>query len=195
MKLRKLIAMFGLAIGLCAAFASRAQAQCGLSLQQHGNRTAFAATMSSAGNQSNMPATASIAQDSPVNDTHDDTTIVGLWDVKFISENQVVDEGFDQYHSDGLEILNDTPPPATGNVCLGVYEKTGARTLKLKHPSWIYDSTNTTVIGQAIILENVKLDRGGRTFTGTFTVQLRDLFGNSLGPDITGQLKGDRITP
>lgn len=193
MKSTKLIAMFGLAIGLCAAFASRAQAQCGLSLQQHGSRAALAAATPFAGNESTLPATASIGQEPDGGRVN--ATIVGLWDVKFISENQVVDEGFDQYHSDGLEILNDTPPPATGNVCLGVYEKTGERTLKLRHPSWIFDSTNTTVIGRATILEKVSLDRGGRTFTGTFTVQLRDLFGNSLGPDITGQLKGTRITP
>ena len=193
MKTTKLIFMFCLVAGLCAAFASRAEAQCGLSMR-HGNGHAALNAAALAGSQPTIPATASIAQEPSSNDG-DDATIVGLWDVKFISEGQIVDEGFDQYHSDGLEILNDTPPPATGNVYLGVYEKTGARTLKLRHPSWLFDATNTTVIGRATILENVKLDRGGRTFTGTFTVQLRDLFGNSLGPDITGQLKGDRITP
>jgi hypothetical protein len=121
--------------------------------------------------------------------------ITGLWDLQFISDNQVVDEGFDQYHSDGTEILNDTPPPAAGNVCLGVWAKTGGRTLKLRHPSWIYDPTNTTVIGTATILEQITLDNDGNSFTGTFTVQLRDLSGNSLGPDLTGQLEATRITP
>jgi hypothetical protein len=193
MKLTKLIAMFSLAVGLCAALASRAEAQCGLSLQQ-GSRAALAAAASLASGASGVQKAEVKDAGAAVTDVGD-ATIVGLWDVKFISDNQVVDEGFDQYHSDGLEILNDTPPPATGNVCLGVYEKTGPRTIKLRHPSWIYDQTNTTVIGRATILENVKLDKGGHTFTGTFTVQLRDLFGNPLGPDLTGELKGDRITP
>ena len=195
MKLTKLIYVACLVIGFCAASASRANAQCGVSLH-HGNggHASLTAAATVGGNQLTMPANATIAQE-PVPGDKDGATIVGLWDVKFISEGQVVDEGFDQYHSDGLEILNDTPPPATGNICLGVYENTGARTIKLRHPSWIYDPTNTTVIGRATILENIKLDRGGRTFTGTFTIQFTDLFGNSLGPDFTGQLKGDRITP
>lgn len=186
MKATKLIAMLGLVIGLSALCTSRAQAQCGLSLQ-HG-RPIFTTAPLAADTKGAAP------KGSP-DDSAGDATIVGLWDVRFISENQVIDEGFDQYHSDGLEILNDTPPPATGNVCLGVYEKTGARTIKLKHPSWIYDSTNTVVIGRATILENIKLDKGARTFTGTFTIQLRDLVGNPLAPDITGDLSANRITP
>ena len=106
-----------------------------------------------------------------------------------------VDEGFDQYHSDGMEILNDSVPPITGNVCLGVYAKTGLNTIKLRHPSWIYDGTNTIVIGRATILEKVTLDRFARSFKGTFTIQFRDLAGNQLAPDFSGQLRGDRITP
>ena len=144
-----------------------------------------------------LPAMTAIAREweDPIEDSPNISTIVGLWDVKFIADNQVVDEGFDQYHSDGTEILNDTPPPATGNVCLGVYENTGPRTLSLKHPSWLYDPTNAFVIGRVTILERITLDRGGRSFTGTFTVQFRDLSGNTFAPDLTGQLKADRITP
>jgi len=185
MKSTKTTVMFGLVIGLCAAFASRADAQCGVSLRP--NQSAFARALP-------MPAERAVPQESATQ-KGEEATIVGLWDVKFIAENQVVDEGYDHYHSDGTEILNDTPPPAAGNVCLGVYEKTGPRTLKLKHPSWIYDGTNTIVIGRATILENITVDRGGRSFRGTFTIQFRDLSGNSLGPDFTGQLRGDRITP
>jgi hypothetical protein len=58
--------------------------------------------------------------------------IVGLWKITFTSGGQVVDQGFDAWHSDGLEVLNDTPPPATGNVCLGVFAQTGHCTFKLK---------------------------------------------------------------
>jgi hypothetical protein len=187
MRSTKFITMFGILVGLCAASASRAQAQCGLAMQ-HG-RSALAPAAVSLATPAAADAGAVHKADAG------EATIVGLWDVKFTSDNQVVDEGYDVYHSDGTEILNDTVPPATGNVCLGVYEKSGARSLKLTHPSWIFDATNTTVIGRAIILENVTLDKGGRTFSGTFTVQLRDLFGNPLGPDITGQLHGDRVTP
>jgi hypothetical protein len=186
MKTTKLIAMFGIAVGLCTAFASRTAAQCGVSLN-HNNQVAFRAA---------LPL---IEERTTVQDAApqkgEEVTIVGLWDVKFLFEGQVVDEGFDQYHSDGTEILNDTPPPATGNVCLGVYAKTGTNTLKLRHPSWIYDPTNTMVIGRATILERITLDRFGRSFRGNFTIQFRDLAGNPLAPDFSGQLRGDRITP
>lgn len=187
MKSIKLIAMSALVIALGAAFESRAEAQCGLSLKA--NQAGFAATRPIF----SRPILGDPDPRLKANDTEE--TIVGLWDIKFISDNQVVDEGFDQYHSDGTEILNDTAPPPTGNVCLGVYQNTGPRSLKLRHPSWIFDPTNTFAVGRATILENVTVDKGGRTFTGTFRVQLTDLDGNSLGPDLTGDLKGDRITP
>jgi hypothetical protein len=51
------------------------------------------------------------------------------------------------------------------------------------------------VIGTATIFEVITLDDGGDSFEGTFTVQLRDLSGNPLGPDLAGDLKADRITP
>ena len=188
MKSTKLIPMFGLVIGLCAAFTSRANAQCGVSVvQRQGGQVAFA-TMRQVPDERETGHAAIQPQGNP-------PTLVGLWDLQFISDGQLVDEGFDQYHDDGTEILNDTPPPSAGNVCLGVWAKTGVRTLKLKHPSWIYDPTNTTVIGTATILEQITLDDDGNSFTGTFTVQLRDLSGNSLGPDLTGQLEATRITP
>jgi hypothetical protein len=183
--MRARIAMFGFVIGLYAVFAASANAQCGVSL--NGDRPVF------------PQRSAFQEMRAPIQEAGDpfasDATIVGLWDVKFISDNVVVDEGFDQYHSDGTEILNDTPPPATGNVCLGIYKTPATRSIKLRHPSWIYDPTNTFVIGRATILEQITLDRGGNSFTGTFTIQFRDLDGNPIAPDFSGQLRGDRITP
>lgn len=192
MKRTRIIAMVGLAIGLCTAFAARTDAQCGVSLNNR-NQMVFRTALPTAPLPTIEVRTS--AQDMPLQKGEEPPTIVGLWDVKFLFEGQIVDEGFDQYHSDGTEILNDTPPPATGNVCLGVYAKTGPNSLKLRHPGWIYDATNTFVIGRATILENITLDRRGRTFKGTFTVQFRDLAGNELAPDFSGQLKGERITP
>jgi hypothetical protein len=105
--------------------------------------------------------------------------IVGLWDIKFMDGSQVVDEGFDAWHSDGTETLNDTPPPVTGNVCLGVWTQTGRNTFKLKHPSWVYDeATNTQIVGQAIIRETVTVSRDGNSFSGTSTIDIIDTFGN-----------------
>lgn len=192
----KLMTMSGFLILLFTAIGSSANAQCVFSFGRNGTAVNATSAMTKRIATTNATKKKAIAENrSDPSIAEDNPTITGLWDLQFIADDQVVDEGFDQYHSDGTEILNDTPPPSAGNVCLGVWAKTGVRTLKLKHPSWIYDPTNTTVIGTATILEQVTLDSDGNSFAGTFTVQLRDLSGNSLGPDLTGQLQATRITP
>ena len=121
-------------------------------------------------------------------------SIVGLWDIKFLSGSQVVDEGFDAWHADGMETLNDTTPPVAGNVCLGVWTQTGRNTFKLKHPSWTYDTlTNTQIVGQAIIRETVSVSRDGNSFSGSYTIDFIDTFGNPLD-HLEGQVKATRIT-
>ncbi len=180
--------IFAVSLALSLAVTTAATAQCLFSFK-HGSASIVT---------SPFKAHTSARDDGPspnAQSNADISSITGLWHIQFLSGGQVVDEGFDQYHADGNEILNDTPPPAAGNICLGVWSKTGARSLKLKHPSWIYDPTNTFVIGTATILENVTIDHTGNSFTGTFTVQLRDLDGNPLGDDLTGQIQAERITP
>ena len=186
--------LFGLVIGFYVVFAGNANAQCLMTL--NGDRPAFPNRSAFQEMRSQMLTELRAPKEEPDGVVASDSaTIVGLWDVKFLVDNEVVDEGFDQYHSDGTEILNDTPPPATGNVCLGVYKMPATTSIKLKHPSWIYDPTNTFVIGRATILETITVDRSNGFFTGTFTVQIRDLNGNPIAPDFSGQLRGDRITP
>jgi hypothetical protein len=121
--------------------------------------------------------------------------IVGLWDVTFTSAGQVYDEGFDQYHSDGLEIMNDITPPSGGNVCLGVWVNTGPKDYTLKHPFWIFDS-NGNLIGRGNLEEKLTLDAGDNSYAGTFTFQFRDLKGNPIPsmPDVSGTLSAQRIT-
>ncbi len=125
---------------------------------------------------------------------HDDRepSIVGLWKVAFLQGGQVIDQGFDAWHADGTETLNDYVPPTTGNVCLGVWEKTGVRTFKLKHFSWNYDA-NGTAIGIVVIHELVKLDKSGNSYRGTVTVDVYDLNETLLFQD-TGELPGRRLT-
>src|SRR5438132_8523437 len=106
MKSTKLTVMFMAAVASCAALATSTKAQCGFA--RH-NLSALSLPLASA-------AANTTTQDLRP-PSSEEQTIVGLWDVKFISDNQLFDEGFDQYHSDGTEILNDIPPPASGNVC------------------------------------------------------------------------------
>jgi len=186
MKATRLVTLFSLAISLGLTFTSRANAQCALQMGKGHTLTALRPMMGAAN---------TLNANAPKPDKDVDPTIVGLWDIKFMVDNYVVDEGFDQYHGDGLEILNDTAPPPTGNVCLGVYEKTDGRSIHLKHPSWIFDTDNATLIGKATILEDISVEKHGHTFAGTFTVKLTDLFGNPIAPDVIGQVTGERITP
>lgn len=132
----------------------------------------------------------------PTTKKDDDASIVGFWHVLFVSGGQVFDEGYDQWHSDGLEVLNDNalPVPAngTGNVCLGVYKKTGPRTYKSKHPAWIFDATGT-LVGTTVILETLIVDRSGNHYSGSFEWINYDLNGN-VTSDTKGELKAERIT-
>ena len=125
------------------------------------------------------------------NENEKGPSIVGLWKIAFSSGGQVVDQGFDLWTSDGTEILNDTTPPAEGNVCLGVWEKVGPRTFQLYHPSWTFDA-NGNLTGTAIIREVVTLDRKGQSFSGTSTIDFIDLDNNNVG-HLDGQVQATRI--
>jgi hypothetical protein len=119
-------------------------------------------------------------------------SIVGLWNVTFVSGGQTVDQGFDQWNLGGTEILNDTPPPATGNVCLGVWAQIGQLSYKLNHPSWTFDSAGN-LNGTVVIREQVVLDPRGNNFAGAFTYYVYDLNGNLLDR-VNGKITGTRIT-
>ena len=119
-------------------------------------------------------------------------SIVGYWYTQYLADGQLIDDGFDAWMSDGMEILNDSPMPASGAVCLGVWQKTAPYTYVLKHPTWIFDDTNTNLIGVAILRTQVTLDASGNSFKGQVTIDAYDLMGNSLGEE-TADLAGERI--
>jgi hypothetical protein len=123
-------------------------------------------------------------------------SIVGLWHVFFVSGGQPFDEGFDEWHSDGTEVLNDTAPPqpanGAGTVCLGVYKKIAPATYKLRHPFWSFDA-NGNLAGSGVILETVTVDEDGDNYHGTFTFDQFNLSGNLIF-EATGELNAKRIT-
>ncbi|HUI41878.1 MAG TPA: hypothetical protein VL523_07910 [Terriglobia bacterium] len=123
-------------------------------------------------------------------------SIVGLWNVTFYSGGQVFDQGFDQWHSDGTEILNDNAPPlpanGTGNMCLGVFKQTGPQAYKLRHPFWIVDA-NGNLAGSGFYVEKVTVGSGGNRYTGSFDFQEFDLNG-VLIYEATGIIAAQRIT-
>jgi hypothetical protein len=120
------------------------------------------------------------------------TSIVGLWQVNFVSGGQIVDQAFEAFHSDNTEIMVDTSAPASDNVCIGVWAQTNGNTIKLNHPSWTFDS-NGNLNGTATIRTTVTAGPHANTFAGTFTVDVFDLAGNKI-LHLAGTVTGKRIT-
>jgi hypothetical protein len=138
----------------------------------------------------------SIGEDDQGNAVDVDDSIVGLWDVRFLlPTGELIDEGFDQFHSDGLEILNDNgaPQPANGagTVCLGVFKKSGRGVYRLRHPFWIIDERGD-LSGTGVFLETIILN-DHRTFHGVFIAVSYDLSGHETSR-VEGNLEAQRIT-
>jgi len=131
--------------------------------------------------------------------------MVGLWHLLFIAEGNtgaglppdgtVVDNGLSEWHSDGTEATLDSRPPATGDVCLGVWKQVGPRHYMLNHFGIAFDPTTdpNTPLGYAHIPQDIVISRDGKTFTGTFVIDQYDATGNLL-VEIKGKLVGTRIT-
>ena len=137
--------------------------------------------------------------------------IVGFWKVTFTAEGNgkegpqddtPIDSGYVQWHSDGTEIMNSGRPPQNGDICLGVWEKTGRSRYKLNHfaNGNVIDPNDPTVIGPpggpTQIVEDIILSRDGNHYTGMFTLDAYDTpaNGNKLLAHIIGVITATRIT-
>jgi hypothetical protein len=141
--------------------------------------------------------------------------IVGTWRFKFISDGTAypapipigatVDFGTQQWHGDGTEIIvSGGRTPSTGDVCMGVWQKTGVRTYKLKHFAMSYVSSDTppplgpvapaAYVGPAIIRETVVLSPSGNSFEGHFTIDQYAMDEVTLLEHIAGTVTGTRLT-
>lgn len=179
---------------LCLMFAGSAKADCGLSSAPRSRinmdalkRSAEQAQALAARAMSNDGA----KPDLTINIGFGDP-ITGLWLSTFKIGGEIADEGFDVWNSDGTEILNDTPPPATGNVCLGTWVRTGSNAYKLYHPSWTFDAGGN-LNGMAIIRETITLAADRQSYKGTFTIDVLALSGATL-QHLAGDLSATRIT-
>jgi hypothetical protein len=106
-------------------------------------------------------------------------SIVGMWVVTFFFGDgpDVFDHGLEQFHADGTEITMDVAvPPAAGNVCLGVWEKTATRSVKLHHLGFNWDtSANPATLAGLFVLDmTVTLGRGGDSFSGHYVTDSFD---------------------
>jgi hypothetical protein len=148
---------------------------------------------------------ASLAHDLADTLNANSASIVGMWSIQFLSEGNtthnpsipdgaMIDFGYNQWHSDGTEILNSgARSPAQENFCLGVWQRTGRYTYLLNHFALNYDPTTGVMIGKISIVETVTLSPGGTSYSGTFVYTVFDTKGNKTD-SLTGQVTAERIT-
>ena len=113
--------------------------------------------------------------------------IVGLWEFKYISKGNektldipdgaVIDGGITLWYADGNEnTVSGVRDPGTGDVCLGVWKRTGDWSYELNHVGLSWDPTKHAYVGPAFIKQHVTLADDRKSYTGTFTI-------NQLSPD------------
>jgi len=148
---------------------------------------------------------ASLARDQSAARSGSSASIVGMWNVQFISmgntmhtpgipDGAQIDFGYGQWHSDGTEFFNSGGrAPATQNFCLGVWQQTGHYTYVLNHFALSYDATTGLLNGKVNITETVTVSPGGTKYSGAFTITVFDTTGNQVDR-VTGQITADRIT-
>lgn len=116
--------------------------------------------------------------------------IVGMWHVHLTVASTSgipspppagaeIDAGFQQWHSDGTEMLNSARPAANTNFCMGVWEQVGPRTFRLNHfaisytqgpPADPQSGPTNHMTGPTSIVEQVTVSPDGKTYSGTFTI-------------------------
>jgi hypothetical protein len=113
--------------------------------------------------------------------------IVGLWEFKYISKGNaetlnipdgaIIDGGITLWYADGNEnTVSGVRDPSTGDVCLGVWKRTGDWTYELNHIGLSWDATKHVYVGPAFIKQHVTLGEDKQHYTGTFTI-------DQLNPD------------
>lgn len=122
-------------------------------------------------------------------------SIVGMWSFKQTAGGALVDFGFQQWHSDGTEFMNSGGrAPATQNYCLGVWSQSSPGHYHLNHLAISYDNSGNHN-ANVTITEDVALAPGGMTYSGTFSIDVRDPSSNALLQHVAGQVTAERILP
>jgi hypothetical protein len=126
----------------------------------------------------------------------DHPTIVGLWHVIYTSDGSTFNDTFDTWHADGTEFESAFLAPASGDVCVGVWQQTGVRTIKLHHIGWLFSpSTPTATATNTFTLdEEVTVAEDNKSYSGKFTFKIWNLDGTFTGKEVTGTIAATRIT-
>ena len=143
----------------------------------------------------------------PISASSSDDRIVGMWHVTFTAEgNELgppdgtpIDNSLVVWHSDHTEIMASSRPAQDGDICMGIWEKTGKSKYKLNHFAWFANDTANAPTGvgnptgPVRLLEEVTLSPDGRHYTGTFTVDAYDVAGNQVA-HVVGTIAATRVT-
>jgi hypothetical protein len=169
---------------LVIAFSASAMAQCSASL----NTMAAAA----ASVRSESQTSRSLAPSSAPGGNGVSPSIVGLWHIRFLVGDSQIQEAFQIWNTGGTEVHNPNVDPRTGSICLGAWEEVAARTFKLTHRVWMYDTIGNCQ-GLGVLTETLTLGDRGSTHSGSFTLAFYDPAGNFLF-EVPGTVIGERIT-
>jgi len=136
-------------------------------------------------------------------------SIIGMWHVTFTAFTQsgvaipapgaVIDNSLVVWHSDGTEIMNSSRPAQDGNICFGIWERTGRRSYFLNHIPWQGNDPSNAPAGIGVpagggqLLEKIILSPDGKSYSGTFSLTAYDPSGN-VTVSFTGNLSATRVT-
>lgn len=139
--------------------------------------------------------------------------VVGMWRTVFTAspgtpDEFTFDEGFQQFHSDGTELMvSRGVPPDLGNVCIGVWERTAGGVIKLRHVTWNWsgqsafggdpfsDAFSNANTGYFELIVTMRVDSQGTRFSGTW--QAVSYGTDELpvpGSEFSGSVEGERLT-
>lgn len=118
-------------------------------------------------------------------------SIVGMWQVVHSANGQVVNQAFEQWHSDGTEFEFADFAPATGDICMGTWSKTSTGGIKLYHTGWTFDATGKPT-GTMLFTATYALNAPGTGFKGPFDLKFYDPAGKLL-VDVKGQTAGTKL--
>src|SRR5262249_60062432 len=126
---------------LMVALSAMAKAQCGESLSAMASSAASVRSQSQVAQSSKRHAAREslAAEPATASDNAVNTSIVGLWHIRFLVGDQQIQEAFQIWNVGGTEVHNPNVDPRQGNVCLGAWRGAAPQTFKLTHPVWVYD--------------------------------------------------------
>jgi hypothetical protein len=175
---------------LMVALNATAKAQCGDSLSAMASSAAAIRSQPQVSQPSKRHAF-SAAEPAAASDNAVNTSIVGLWHIRFLVGGQEIQEAFQIWNTGGTEVHNPKVDPKNGNVCLGTWEESAPQTYNLTHRVWNWD--NGVFHGTIHLNETLVLGNRGNTHSGSFTLDFFDPDGNFLF-EVPGTVVGERIS-